>query len=280
MTRRLNTRTTDKPIPRMTDALSAYYADIRKYPRLNKDETCRLFSEMRLGGEAADKARESVIYRLQRFVVSVARCYSKYGEMSDLISEGNLGLMRAVELYNPESGNEITSYAVFWIRKYIIQYITDQVPQVRQKNTTRRVTYSTKANSLFFTEHGRFPTETELADFIEERYGEKIRDASDLTQLSFISSDTEYGESIFGSVTQDIGKKMNEEKNRHDVEVMMSSLNDRERDIIMSYYGIGGQNEESALEIGARLSLSEERVRQIHRDAIKKLNKKYGKNQN
>lgn len=266
-------RSKTKPLNDRSDILGAYYNDIRGYRRLSLGETRSLFADIRGDdADAAKKATDTVVCSTQRLVVSIARCYTMFAELGDLISEGNVGVMRAVELYDPDNGCEFSTYAALWIRRHILRYVCESSQQIRRTNGIRYGTYGGKAYSSFYCENGREPTEDELSDFIKDRYGETVN-STDLTPIAYTRVGDAGGEYMYGGDTSNVTEWINVEHNKKKVGNLLRTLNERERDVLLSYYGIGSEEPESFRTIADRYSVSEERIKQIHNNAIKKLRK-------
>ena len=270
-----------KPLTDYTETLGAYFSDVRKYKKLTVDEISDLFKRIRgVDEQDADKARETLVCASQRFVISIARCYGMLADISELISEGNVGLMKAIEKYDPESKFVFVTYAAFGVRKYMLKYISDTKPQIRRSNSIRYTTYHNKAFNTFFCENGRNPSEEELSGFIKERYG-AIISPSDLTPISYTMVGGSSDEYLYGGANDNYTTQwINGEYEERDIEQLLKTLNEHEKDVILSYFGVGREIPESFSCIASRCNVSETKVKQTYHKALKKIKDSYGKKNN
>ncbi len=262
-------------------SLDKYLSEISKLDLLTPEEEAELASRIRDGDE---DALEKLTKANLRFVVSVAKQYQNQGlSLSDLINEGNVGLIKAAKRFDETKGFKFISYAVWWIRQSILQAIVEYSRIVRLP-VNKVTTYNKvqQAYSSFVQEFERAPSNEELAELLNMTpkqvsdilsIGNKhisfdapvSNDDSDATLIDFyIQSDYEQTD-----------RKLIEESLSEDVDLNLSVLSSREKAILKAYYGLGEYQEMNLEEIGDMFDLTRERVRQIKERAIRKLRKSY-----
>ncbi|MEM1325743.1 MAG: RNA polymerase sigma factor RpoD/SigA [Bacteroidota bacterium] len=275
---------TNKITSRESVALDKYLNDIGKIPLLNADDEAEMARRIRDGDQDA-------LHRLTqanlRFVVSVAKQYQNQGlSLSDLINEGNVGLMKAARRFDETKGFKFISYAVWWIRQSILQAIVEHSRIVRLPlNKVGSYNKVNKAFSSFVQEFEREPTHEELAEILEVTPKEIANmlkgggrhvsfdaplsgEDGDATMLDTISSN--------GEMAPDID--LMEESLKGEVQQSLSILSPREIEVLSSYYGLNGNQALTLEEIGDMYDLTRERVRQIKERAIRRLRKSYNRN--
>ena len=262
-----------------TNAINAYLKSINKYKVLSAAEERKLFECIEQGDE---EARELIIKHNQRFVFDVAKTYANDERILDLVSEGNIGLMQAIDSYDYRKGTRFLSFAVWYIRRSINAYIVNDEMFIQKTNNTKTIYQIGKLKTKFFSENGRYPTEDELLGLLKEK-GIKINDVSDLYDLKINSISTTYDDEdgnafenspIFTSKTCTINEYEDEVDKEYDSAMsgmLMSVLDERERIIVSYAYGIGYTKPYTNSEIAEMLDMSAERVRQLKNGAIKKM---------
>lgn len=275
---------TNKITARESLSLDKYLNDIGKIPMLNADEEATLAKAIREGDtNALDKLTKSNL----RFVVSVAKQYQNQGlSLSDLINEGNVGLMKAAKRFDETKGFKFISYAVWWIRQSILQSIVEYSRIVRLP--LNKVGSYNKVNEAFLNfvqEFEREPTNEELAEILEmtpkeinnmlKGNGRHLSfdaplsgDEGDSTMLDVVSSSE--------GVLPD--NKLMEQSLKEEVQQGLSILSPREVEVLSSYYGLNNYKSLTLEEIGDLYGLTRERVRQIKERAIRRLRKSYNRN--
>lgn len=255
--------------------VDGYLRDISRIPMLTAEEETELASRIQCGDESA---RQELVQANLRFVVSVAKQYQGRGlELCDLINEGNVGLMKAAEKFDPTRGFKFISYAVWWIRQSILQAIAEQGRMIRlplnQFGMINRI-YRTKEE--FLQKNEREPTDSELAEFMDIT-PEKIGEAESISSRH-LSFDTPFGDDGDGTLLDVVPDRespqaddsLGRESLQSDLKDVMIVLTDRERQILSLAFGLGCQ-EMTLEEIGERFNLTRERVRQVREKAIRKL---------
>ena len=248
---------------RSSEALDKYLVEIGRQPLVTIDEEIELAQAIRKGGPEGERAKERLVTANLRFVVSVAKQYQHQGlTLTDLIDEGNIGLVKAAEKFDETRGFKFISYAVWWIRQSILQAIAEQSRIVRLPlNQSGALSKINQEINKFEQIHQRRPSVTELAELtnIEESKIEQTAKADS----HHMSIDAPFGE--------DDDNSMADMLSSGDLEnVLRSVLKDRELKIVRECFGIGCQ-ERGLEEIGAEMGLTRERVRQIREKSIAKL---------
>lgn len=241
------------------------------------EDEIRLARSIRMGDKMA---LEALTKANLRFVVSVAKQYQFRGlSLSDLINEGNLGLIRAAMRFDETKGFKFISYAVWWIRQSIIQALTEQGRLVRMPaNRINLGNKVQKAISQLEQEFERMPSSEELAEELQINASEILSVSNyDYHYVSLDAPTSESDDGTLGDRMEDRKSDATDSNVEHDqsllTEIMrcLESLNDREKNIICYFYGIGDQQALSVHEIGVKYNISGERVRQIKDKAISRL---------
>lgn len=260
---------------RESASLDKYLQEIGKEDLITVEEEVELAQRIRKGDQ---KALEKLTRANLRFVVSVAKQYQNQGlSLPDLINEGNLGLIKAAEKFDETRGFKFISYAVWWIRQSILQALAEQSRIVRLPlNQVGSLNKINKAFSRFEQENERRPSPEELADSLDLP-AEKVADTLRVSGRH-ISVDAPFVEgednSLLDVLVNDdspiADRTLINESLSTEVERALSTLTERERDIIKLFFGINTQ-EMTLEEIGEKFGLTRERVRQIKENAIRRL---------
>ena len=267
-----------------TDTINTYLRDIQKYPILTPDEEVELYLKMKEGDE---EARNKLILCNQRFVFKLAKMYVSGDVLLDVVNEGNIGLIKALDEsdFDVTKGTRFLTYAVWYIRREIVQYLTNDVNLVKKSNNTKTSFHLNNVKSKFFCENGRFPTDEEIIDIFDKEYGIKINNKSDIYEVksesinsTFDDDDSNSFENSYDFTSKtacvnDYEKKMNKEHVSSEVQFILDSLKERDRDVMKMSFGIGYTKEYTNFEIADELGLTPERVRQIKLACLNKFKK-------
>ena len=274
---------------RDTQSLNKYFTEVNSLPMISAEEEVRL---ARLAREGDYNATEQLVLANLRFVVSVAKQYQSTGELlGDLISAGNLGLIEAAKRFDETKGFKFISYAVWWVRQAIIQYVSEnnktiRLPSNKIMTNNRLKTISSDLEQSF----ERKPTLVEVAEGYELKFGEKISENLVYEILhctthpasldAKISADEDAGtmhDLISGEGFEEMTSSIKLQDLKSTILQVSQRLSKVERYVLLSFYGIGCE-EKSMLQIGEELDLSRERVRQIKEKCLRKLKTHSSKN--
>jgi RNA polymerase primary sigma factor len=257
-------------------SISWYLDQINKIELLSREDEDRLARAARDGDEVA---KNKLIKANLRFVVSIAKKYQTSGiSLLDLINEGNMGLIKAAEKFDPDRGFHFISYAVWWIRQAIILAISQKASLIRLPlNRTADIQKIDKVHKKLEHKLGREPLASEIAEDLDMD-DEEINHLRNITQ-DYISLDSTYGESEDTTILSMIvdqradspDKKVLDESLKDALDRILDTLTESERQILCMRYGLDGYEPMSLQQIGDRFSLSKERIRQIEKKAIRRL---------
>jgi RNA polymerase primary sigma factor len=258
-----------------TDALQLFLREAGRHPLLTAAQEVELSKRIERGDM---QAKQRMIQSNLRLVVSIAKNYRNQGlPFLDLIQEGTLGLIRAVEKFDWRRGYKFSTYATWWIRQAVARALADKARTIRMPvHIVERLQKLNKAERMLWTQLGREPTLEEIAEEASlpiEQAQEVKAAAHASTSLDQPVGDQE--DAVFGDFVAGDGPTPDEQ-----VEVLLRSqalaralaaLNDRERNVLILRYGLDNSEPKTLEEIGRRLDLTRERVRQIEGQALKRL---------
>lgn len=261
------------------NAISMYIREIDKVALLTREE------EIELSKRAADgdvQSKERLILSNLRFVVSIAKKYQGYGiPLTDLISEGNLGLINAVDRFDWRKGFHFISYAIWWVKQAIMKAISEKSRMVRlPMNRNNELMHMWKFMDEYAKKNGKKPNEEIIAANFQMERSEvkKILDFSmGHTSLEEVysdedgSADENIGVSFFGDHSNSPDEIVMKTSLEESVKKILHQLPDRERRVIEYRFGLNGEEPQSLSSIGEKLKLTKERIRQIEKWAVNEL---------
>jgi RNA polymerase primary sigma factor len=260
---------------RESQSLDKYLHEIGKVDLITAEEEVILAQKIREGDQAA---LERLTKTNLRFVVSVAKQYQNQGlTLGDLINEGNLGLIKAAKRFDETKGFKFISYAVWWIRQSILQAIAEQSRIVRLPlNQVGSLSKISKAFSKLEQEYEREPSPEELADILETTV-DKITDTLSNSgrhvsmDAPFVQGEENTLLDVLDNHEQSTDSNLINESLSEEIRRSLSTLTEREKEIIILFFGLGTNHQLSLEEIGEKFNLTRERVRQIKDKALQRL---------
>jgi RNA polymerase primary sigma factor len=257
-------------------SLSWYLEQINKIPLLTREEEDDYARKTRAGDE---DAKNMLVKSNLRFVVSIAKKYQTTGiALLDLINEGNMGLIKAAERFDPDKGFHFISYAVWWIRQAIMLAISQKTSLIRiPLNRTAELQKIERVQKDLENELGREPTAHEISEILDIK-NEEINHLRNITQ-DYVSLDASLGDADDNTIINLIedehieapDKKILDESLHNELQSVLLTLTTSEREILRMRFGLDGEKPMSLQKIGEKFHLSKERIRQIEKKAIRRL---------
>jgi len=257
-------------------ALDKYLADIAKEPMISPEEEVELAQKIKMGDQIA---LDRLVRANLRFVVSVAKQYQNQGlSLADLINEGNVGLIKAAQRFDETKGFKFISYAVWWIRQAILQAVAEQSRMVRLPlNQVGLLSRVKKTASSLEQLYQRKPSLKEIADELDMPV-DKIEyilkmNAKEVSMDAPVASDDEmtFIDTMVPDDNDDADRSIMSETESAEIKRSLMVLNERERQVLIYYFGLGSNKSYTLEEIGYLMDMTRERVRQVKDKAIKKL---------
>ena len=274
-----------EPDPLERSGLQLYLQEIGKTPLLTIAEEVQLARRIRRGDRAA---RNHMIQANLRLVVKIAHDYKDFGlPLLDLISEGNIGLIKAVERFDPRKGGKLSTYAAWWIKQSIKRALANQSKTIRLPvHLVDKISKMRRAAMKLAEEFGREPTDEEVAMELNI----PVNKVAHLKSVSIrpTSLDAPIGEdgdsATFGDIVGDENatspyENVQERNLKSDLNHMINSLDKREADILRMRFGLDGHDELTLEEVGKKFKVTRERVRQLQNLALQKIRKLMAKNE-
>lgn len=257
-------------------ALNRYLLEIGRIPLLTPDQEIELARRVQTGDAVA---RERMINANLRFVVTIARDYIGLGvPLVDLISEGNIGLMQAIDRFDPEKGAKLSTYAVWWIKRAIKSALANQSKTIRLPvKTLEKISRMRRVSAQIGNELGREPTEDELGEELGIATEEVARLKSiglrpeSLDAAIGADEETELGESIADERMQTPFESLREKDFSDQISGVLKHLNTREATIIVERFGLNGTTAKPLEQIAEIIGVTRERIRQLELTALAKL---------
>ena len=262
---------------RETKSLNSYLQDVSKIDMITAEEEVELAQRIREGDQSAlDKLTKANL----RFVISVAKQYQNQGlTLSDLINEGNVGLVKAAQRFDETRGFKFISYAVWWIRQSILQAIAEQSRVVRLPlNKIGDINKIRKASIHLEQVHQRVPSASEIAselDMTVSSVKQSLKNSSRSLSMDAPFQEGENDNNLYDVIssgeTPNPDKALIHESLKIEIDRALDTLAPREADVVKLNFGLSGQPAMTLQEIGDTFELSRERVRQIREKAIRRL---------
>ncbi|MCB0429675.1 MAG: sigma-70 family RNA polymerase sigma factor [Flavobacteriales bacterium] len=264
---------------RSSTSVDRYLQDISRYSLITAEEETELAKRIHQGDQVA---MEKLIQANLRFVVSVAKQYQHMGmNLADLINQGNIGLVKAAERFDETKGFKFISYAVWWIRQSILQALAEQSRIIRLPlNQIGSLNKINRAFSDLEQQFEREPTPEELAEKLESDSSKIMETLQAAQQHSSIDApihadeDATVANLLVNHDAPDADEHLMDESLKREIERALSSLTETEKDVIKLFFGIGFSHGLTLEEIGNRLHLTRERIRQIKERALRRLRDK------
>lgn len=262
-----------------SDSVKSYLKEIGKYPLLSAEEELEIAKTIADNGPDSAMAREKLANSNLRLVVSIAKRYVGRGlSLLDLIQEGNLGLLKAVDKYDYEKGFKFSTYATWWIKQAITRAIADQARTIRVPvHMVETMNKVKRAQRELTTVLGKGPTPTEIAEFSDlplAKVLEVIRIGQDTVSLESPvgdENDSQLGDYIEDTSSMNPTETVDAIMLREALEEIISSLSDREEQVLRLRFGFGDDRARTLEEVGAEFGVTRERIRQIEAKALRKL---------
>ncbi|VVM07285.1 sigma-70 family RNA polymerase sigma factor [Methylacidimicrobium tartarophylax] len=258
-------------------ALKLYLREISQVPLLRREEEVELAHRIQKGDAAA---RQKMIQANLRLVVKIAHDYSTSGlPLLDLISEGNIGLMKAVDRFDPSKGGKLSTYAAWWIKQSIKRALANQSKTIRLPvHLVDKIARMRRTAIRLAEEFGREPTDEELAhelgisgSRVEELRTIAIQPASLNASVGEEEDGTSLGELVKDESALDPASVIQSENLKNTVMELLPALDARERKILALRFGLEGNEEMTLEEIGKRFHVTRERIRQLQNIALRKV---------
>ena len=260
------------------DVLTMYLKEINKVPLLTREEEVELCKKAKKGDKAA---KDKIIKANLRFVVKVAKKYQNHGlDLTDLISEGNIGLITAIDKFEPSRGYHFISYAVWWINQSILKAVSEKSRAIRlplnRANELVRIEYASNLINGTLSEAEEVEQISQMLNMPQSRVRELLSISNGMLSLDAKVSSKENDNSVVGDYFEDQTYDGPEASTvnqalKSDMNKLLKTLKPNEAKVIRLRYGLNGLKPMSLQEIGKECNLTKERVRQIEKKAIFRL---------
>lgn len=262
--------------------IGLYLREISQVPLLTPQQEVKLAGQIKRGNR---KAREKMIKANLRLVVKIAHDFGNYGlPLLDLVSEGNIGLMKAVERFDPKKGGKLSTYASWWIKQSMKRALANQSKTIRLPvHLVDKIGKIRRVAAQMTEELGREPSTEELADELGLPVAKvahlktvAVRPASLDAKIN-ADDDTAFGDLVSDERAEDPFEALRDKDLRDEVGDLLDVLDPRERRIIAYRFGLGGGRERTLEEVGRKFGVTRERIRQLQNIALLKMRKALNK---
>lgn len=260
------------------DSLKLYLREISRTPLLKPEEEVKLARRIKRGDKAA---RTHMINANLRLVVKIAQDYSNYGlPLADLISEGNIGLMKAVERFDPKKGGKLSTYAAWWIKQSIKRSLANQSKTIRLPvHMVDKIAKMRRISSMMAESLGHEPSDDELSEELglpRHKFAMLKQAAQRPTSLDAPVNEgegTQYGEIIGDEQAANPFEALSDKNMHSELGELLGVLDKRERQIIDDRFGLSGKKPLTLEEVGRDFGVTRERIRQLQNVALTKMRK-------
>lgn len=269
-----------------SEILTKYYEDIRQYKVLSREEEKEQFKIYVNGTlEEKAKARSIILSSNQRFVVAIAKRFGTEENILDLINEGNIALIDAFETFDVSKDVKFTTWAVWYIRRGITQYLMKYGGIVRKNNIPKTFHLVNQVTNKFLQEEMRQPTASELVDILKDKYNLSLKTINDVISTRYIYIDEANKEeaetmnnlalyNTYSAQTNGSEVVYEKEHQKHELSKFLRCLSEKERIVIKYTYGIDCDHPHELQEIARKINMTTERIRQLRDKALKKMQAK------
>ena len=260
------------------EVLGLYLKDIKNIPLLTHEEEIELAKKAQAGDKAA---KNKLVNSNLRFVVNVAKKYQNHGlDLTDLISEGNIGLITAVEKFDVSKGYQFISYAVWWIRQSILKAVCEKSRGIRlplnRANELVQIEHARKVVGNKKSEQQEYEEIASMLNMTSEHVRDMINISRDMVSLDAEVNNGDNSHTSFGDFQEDTlygrpDENAIDEAMSNDIEYVLNTLRPNEAKVIRMRYGLNGHKPMSLKEVGEECELTKERIRQIEKHALVRL---------
>lgn len=273
--------------------VSQYFSDMRNLKPLSEEEQTEymlIIKDEKTDDELRTYAKQRIAETHQGLIASAARQYAPNNKFLDCVNEGTIGLYEAIENYDVEMGVKFSTYAAHYIRRAITQYLRDKEPAIQKTNISKTFHTVAQARNEFMQREEREPSMDELAELLSEKYKVDVKDVSDITDMRLISIDETVSDNEdevkvgdmelfndYSASQNDYETEVNSDYNKELISSLLDILNERDKKIITMFFGIGYFREYNPTEISEEIGMSTERVRQLQKEIVAKLQDEFAK---